>query len=908
MRITSFPFTLALVGIFSAGLADTAQGASPAPALNNATIAQWNDFTRQRIEQSDFDGLRQVIAEKIAIETPREAASLLPQKPVLALALAQHEFLRAALGYGAPAPAKGKPGAEPQALAKISRMPQGRDFLIWLLTNTEALEEYCTAADAALTGASRLNGLEGWCEIWSKYPESRAPGVWRRLADAIAVSFAEPHVRSGETITPFSRFAFYRESHAKGQLVPYFEQAPVFELVLVVHGGRRFNEELEWAQLVTPANKKNQKDVGNYGHSCLAYRGHNYRQQSVQGDQYFDYKYNDMTHIMEYGSVCGGISHFNMMIAVAHGAPAFTVGQPGHCAYLWKSDSNTWSGGNFVSGWAETYDSHQQPFWASRYSANINALSKALADPQFPLAQRLRWAARAVGTNETSKAAHWLAAATQAAPLHYLAWKDRLHLAARDANTPLTAWQQMADGLAAAYPEFPAILNDLLGEFDTKKFWPLAGDDERLALAAAVVKSMTSLPDKKQWHLAGPAFRSFLSRQLAATGISERRARAAIEGTLELKKNPADKTSWDNLREEQKNLAEKLLVSLLPVTQSNSAFYSAVATAYLTVTADDLKAGPRALRYFQTQAQTAATLDQLETLAEPVLGAIRASAEARAEFAGALRARAAALKSTDAGSLANLQNILARYDFRERGKVGGWENAQPPAGTNALSLKWDLTPSLVLADDDYLLHLNFRWLAGGAVKVSQVRLLEGDREIAADKRTETADQNLKPAVFTLRAPKAKPGQRYYLQAVLSGGNKDSKGMVLSRWERNPPFKKEDFAAIGSWSPGEFKKWSEITENWHEAEFDLTPHLRKGGQIVVRFQYGSYGSPRIMNVRLLENEREIAQDLRVANPIANANNVYALMLPARRPDAKYTIKALFQKVDGYGTVYVRKQEG
>ncbi len=47
---------------------------------------------------------------------------------------------------------------------------------------------------------------------------------------------------------------------------------------------------------------------------------------------------------MEYGSVCGGISNMNMTVANAHGVPAFTVGQPGHCAYVWRSDDKTWGG------------------------------------------------------------------------------------------------------------------------------------------------------------------------------------------------------------------------------------------------------------------------------------------------------------------------------------------------------------------------------------------------------------------------------------------------------------------------------------------------------------------------------------------------------------------------------------
>ena len=223
-------------------------------------------------------------------------------------------------------------------------------------------------------------------EIWATCPESRRPGLWRRVAVSLR-DRALPS-RTANT-TPRERFDFYRSSHAAGQLVPYFDKALPFELALTVHGSGCGNDDLEWAQDVTPKNQKTQKAVGNYGHSLIAYRSDNYRGQTVQGPEYYDRKPADLGTAMEYGGVCGMISHMNAAVANAHGVPAFTVGQPGHCAYVWKSDDKTWSGGNFITGWADTHDSHQQPFWLSQYSANINLVSAAVEAPGFARAERL---------------------------------------------------------------------------------------------------------------------------------------------------------------------------------------------------------------------------------------------------------------------------------------------------------------------------------------------------------------------------------------------------------------------------------------------------------------------------------------------------------------------------------------
>jgi hypothetical protein len=93
------------------------------------------------------------------------------------------------------------------------------------------------------------------------------------------------------------------------------------------------------------------------------------------------------------------------------------------------------------------------------------------------------------------------------------------------------------------------------------------------------------------------------------------------------------------------------------------------------------------------------------------------------------------------------------------------------------------------------------------------------------------------------------------------------------------------------------------------EFDATKHVSEAGPVFVLFKYNSYSSPRVMNVRLAVDGKEVAADLHSCSPMSGANTMYSLRLPpGQKSDAKITVRALFTVADGWGTVYVRKQGG
>ena len=629
----TFPIFLAAIAIVA-----PARAVMQVPSLTAATPEQWTAFTRRSVEAGDFAAWRDALGEQLRFDIG-PAAVAKADAPGAALALAQWQLLRDALA------------GEADALAKVAAGENGKEFMVWLLTNREALEDYHGIAAVFKMKGKRTHGLEGWREIWNECSESRDKGLWRRVAAACAISFAEPR----GTTTPRERFDFFHSSHAAGQLVPYFDKALPFELALTVHADGRGNDEIEWAQDVTPKDKKTQTAVGNYGHSLIAYRLDNYRGLTVQGADYYDRKRNDLSTAMEYGGVCGMISHMNMMVANAHGAPAFTVGQPGHCAYVWKSDDKTWSGGNFISGWTETRDSHQQAFWLSSYSADINLVSAAVESPGFAKAQRLRALGAVWREKDAPKAYEVLAAASAADPLDYSVWSDRVDAALAWEKAPALTWRTMAAELTKAYPKFPLAMNDLLGRFEAKQLLAAYSDTEKVAYAAAAARALTSVPAGEQWDLIYPAWKPWLARQLAALGVPEKSAAAVVEANLVTKaKKKDDKAKavdaddvWAQLPAPKRPQVEALFAALLPAVEQNSTLYKGAAAAWLALVAEDATANARAAKYFQAKLTAATDLRELEMLAESVLNATRASADARAELVALIRKRAATTKKPD---------------------------------------------------------------------------------------------------------------------------------------------------------------------------------------------------------------------------------------------------------------------
>ncbi len=102
----------------------------------------------------------------------------------------------------------------------------------------------------------------------------------------------------------------------------------------------------------------------------VPYRPTNIFGDSIHGAEYYQpfeplYEGNFSKMTRDVGSVCGGLSHYGTSAACANGVPAFTMGEPGHCAYA-VYINNKWVPCNSIG---EEHHPHWSVWGESSWSA-----------------------------------------------------------------------------------------------------------------------------------------------------------------------------------------------------------------------------------------------------------------------------------------------------------------------------------------------------------------------------------------------------------------------------------------------------------------------------------------------------------------------------------------------------------
>lgn len=293
----------------------------------------------------------------------------------------------------------------------------GEPFLTWLANHPDALADYVhSGADGEVCPRS----FEIWRRIWDECPESREDGAWRRFAIASALVQAQQvyAMANGKPIDPVERFKFYKQSADEGALAPSFFKTPVWKLRYVA-GSWALDSDLAWVRTAMKPEIRNQFSVGD---ACLMvpYIEKNAKGVSVQaGSKFYDDKPMTLKLMTEYGGVCGAISRFGASSAQALGVPAFPVGQPAHCAFVWENADSSWKMGNDVYGWGAS-EQHEgiRMMWSVR-PVIIQLYNMARRDEKaFLYADRLTYAASVCNTKSPQ-----LHAAVAACPLFFPAWR-----------------------------------------------------------------------------------------------------------------------------------------------------------------------------------------------------------------------------------------------------------------------------------------------------------------------------------------------------------------------------------------------------------------------------------------------------------------------------------------------------
>ena len=161
----------------------------------------------------------------------------------------------------------------------------------------------------------------------------------KRLAVAVALSFAneiKTRASNGKlTINPVKRYFTYTEWTKEYALFLAHTSLSTWLLRFVVSSQAEANE-LNWARENAGPECLIPQNIGKAARSIVTYTEKNENGVSVHDHEtFYDKKPLTLQVLKEYGAVCGGISHFSVGMCQAFGIPACTIGQPGHCAFVW---------------------------------------------------------------------------------------------------------------------------------------------------------------------------------------------------------------------------------------------------------------------------------------------------------------------------------------------------------------------------------------------------------------------------------------------------------------------------------------------------------------------------------------------------------------------------------------------
>lgn len=298
------------------------------------------------------------------------------------------------------------------------------------------------------------------------------------------------------------RYLFFAESIDKDLLNGYFAELPTWLLHYCCgwKGNSPFGtaSTMRWLRdnCAAPAR----------AYTNMAYQVP-YLPTNVYGDsiftqwyyQPFDVLYpgNFAKETRDVGAVCGGLSHFGTSAACANGVPAFTMGEPGHCAYAVYFDGQ-WHGANSLSE-----DRH--PHWNTWGEYTWSALQMQTAMYQQGAITR---DAQMVCTLATMLSEHrnpinalkLYELAVQMQPLYQPVWMHYMDTAARSLGRRPLKWLGVNQFVCTSItPEHP----EMCAKFLRERIYPsmlkaMRSPKQKLAAFESYFKSL-NINEKAQW-------------------------------------------------------------------------------------------------------------------------------------------------------------------------------------------------------------------------------------------------------------------------------------------------------------------------------------------------------------------------------------------------------------------------
>lgn len=561
----------------------------PSMPLAQQSPASLTQYTSAMVKSGEYPEWAAWLGKQLAAEVNRPTFNPTPDtlkklaaQPTLSLGLAQWKLL-AVTG--------------PENFKAVADK-DGTVFLTWLFTNRDALHAYLAQGPLDQEGTSR--GLEIWRDIFNADPASRE-GLWLRVAASVALAHTVQvkSLADGGDIDPLRRYQYFKSAHSSGLLFDSFNQAAVWELRFVVNSWAR-DEELAWVVSAAAPKIKSQEKIGE---ACwmVPYRGENAKGVSVQnGPEYYDHKPVTMELMHTVGGVCGAISKFGTAAAQAHGIPAMPVGQPGHCAFLWKKDPQTWRTGNDISGWAgSTEHGGTYIHWGDRGSY-VLLMEQAHRDPaRFLASEQARWLAGA--TTDPAKSTALLQTAAKIQPLNGGAWLDLIASFGKT-KAPAAAWQQLATALIRALPDYPIPLTEFLAKIEDQL--ALTDAEARRRYVASVSSAIASGSAEAQEKCGPTAQFEIIARQARALAPdSPAQVESLLRSSGDDEEDDANnrhsrKPQGPALTDAQRSAIQGLVEAALNASTARADLEDALTGRYLGLMSSNPAALARAIKFF----------------------------------------------------------------------------------------------------------------------------------------------------------------------------------------------------------------------------------------------------------------------------------------------------------------------
>lgn len=237
----------------------------------------------------------------------------------------------------------------PEVLSDMAKDVRKRKFLQAFARDAEWLELYLTCG---LVPWQTPVGMDVLFRIW--YDE-KGKVADKKLAVALASVWGggegtpEPNIakKNPNKYNPLWRYKFFRKQHKSGKLVRGYDKLRPWELRFVVGIAHQPWDDASFEYCAKHLNMP--PDQFGEAYKAVTYVGRSKFGESVHNSTMYYLPYPDMSTAevtMRTGGVCGSQGHLGACVAMAHGVPAYTCGQPGHCAYGVRFRRGEWLDGN----------------------------------------------------------------------------------------------------------------------------------------------------------------------------------------------------------------------------------------------------------------------------------------------------------------------------------------------------------------------------------------------------------------------------------------------------------------------------------------------------------------------------------------------------------------------------------